>query len=287
MFLNPFRGEVEIDMQAMLSHRPYLILVCAFTGSIFVGMALVGCGSSSTATGGGTIDTSGEPTQESEDQTPPLAPVVFRAEGSDGRVTLDWRANPEEDLEGYNVYRSTSPFSDATSAIKLNNDGLIGRTSFTDGDVNNGTEYFYGVTAVGESGYESDLSDGMSATPQRERLPEGVYARGQVVYPDTTAVPNAYVYTDPSVQGTVTADSMGRFQFTEPFSEDEYTFTATTSIKPDDGMEGRTDLSTLDGNRIRKKIWIFVGTGKQSLNAISIDSVRANPGGPGLKRTGN
>jgi hypothetical protein len=111
-----------------------------------------------------------------------------------------------------------------------------------------------------------------------------VHARGRVIYPDTTAVSEAFVYTDPNVGQSVQTDSSGQFRFTESFSGSEYTFTA---IDRKEGMEGKTVVRAETNDRIQKTIWIVVGVGEKSLDAISIDSVRANPGGPGLKRTGN
>jgi hypothetical protein len=186
-------------MSAMFSLRPFLVLLCAFAVPVFVGGILAGCGSSSTAAGGGTIETTGvsdpgssqDSTQKSDDQT------------------LD----------------NTDP--------------------------------------------------GVSRNSESE-----VYATGRVVYPDTTAVPKAYVSTEPYA-GAVLADSSGRFQLTKPLPEGELTFIAEKGER-----EGQT-VVPVPGDRIQKTVWIVVGGGKRSLNAISIDSVRANPGGPGLKRTGN
>jgi len=111
-----------------------------------------------------------------------------------------------------------------------------------------------------------------------------VYARGKVIYPDTTAVSEAFVYTDPNVGQSVQTDSSGQFRFTESFSGREYTFTA---VDRREGMEGKTVVRPGSNDRIRETIWIMIGVGEKSLNALSIDSVRATPGGPGMKRTGN
>ncbi len=43
------------------------------------------------------------------DLTAPGAPASLSATGGDGQVALNWDDNPELDLAGYNVYRSTSP----------------------------------------------------------------------------------------------------------------------------------------------------------------------------------
>lgn len=213
------RQEVEAAMRAVLSRHPVLILFCVLTVSVLGGGLLAGCGSSSsTASGGGTIQTPGEPNQ-----------------GTEGR-------------EG--------------------NDQGPGDQSSDDQ----------------ESG--DQRSGDQEAVDQRGDRPmdPNVSARGRVIYPDTTVVPNAQVYADPTVGETVRTDSMGWFEFNESFPEGEYTFNA---IDLKEGREGKTTVRVGGGDRIQKTVWIVVGVGEKSLEAISIDSVRANPGGPGLKRTGN
>lgn len=111
---------------------------------------------------------------------------------------------------------------------------------------------------------------------------ENVYARGRVVTPDTVAVSNAFIRTDPPV-ATTQADSMGRFQFNEPFSDSRYTFIA---ISPGEGREGRTTVRSPSEDMSRKTIYVIIGK-EGRLNAIDIDSVRASPSGPGLRRSGN
>lgn len=186
----------------MRSLRPFLVLLCALVVSVFAGGVLTGCGSSSTASGGGTIETTG-----SSDQGPTQKP--------DDQRQGDQGTDPSDDT-------------------------------------------------------------GLAERPDSE-----VYASGRVVYPDTTAVPKAYVKTEPYA-GAVLADSSGRFVFTKPLSEKEYTFIAEKGE-----MKGKTTGVSVPGDRVPKTVWIVVGAGERSLDAMSIDSIRANPGGPGLKRTGN
>jgi len=67
-----------------------------------------------------------------------------------GAVDLDWTAySPEGDVAFYNVYRSESPFSDVTGMTPLDS-GLIDPSvrSFTDGTADDGTPFYYAVTAV-------------------------------------------------------------------------------------------------------------------------------------------
>jgi fibronectin type 3 domain-containing protein len=99
------------------------------------------------------------------DQAPPAAPTGLQATAGDRQVDLGWDANPEEDLAGYDVYRSTSSFQEVANATQVN-DELVGEASYTDADLTNGTEYFYRVTAVDDAGNESTGSNEASATPE-------------------------------------------------------------------------------------------------------------------------
>lgn len=94
------------------------------------------------------------------DTTPPAAPTGFGASGGDGLVALDWSANLETDLLGYNVYRSDSL---SGTYVKINATTLD-TPSYNDTNVNAESTYFYKVTAVDGSFNESVYSDIVSAT---------------------------------------------------------------------------------------------------------------------------
>ncbi len=73
-------------------------------------------------------------------------------------VVLTWNASPSASAVGYNVYRGTAsagPFTKLTSTPTSN-------LTFTDGNVQSGTTYYYMTTAVDGSGNESAFS---SQTP--------------------------------------------------------------------------------------------------------------------------
>jgi fibronectin type 3 domain-containing protein len=66
--------------------------------------------------------------------------VVSAREG----MVLIWAPNSEEDVVGYNIYRSTTPGQDYT---KINKE-LVRETTFTDKDIKQGQKYYYVITAV-------------------------------------------------------------------------------------------------------------------------------------------
>ncbi len=103
-------------------------------------------------------ETSGTPVAPA---TTPGAPTLNSATPGNNTVSLNWSApasNGGSAITGYRVYRSTSSGNE-TALTTL---GVV--TSYTDTAVNNGTTYYYKVTALNAVG-ESGLSGERSATP--------------------------------------------------------------------------------------------------------------------------
>jgi fibronectin type 3 domain-containing protein len=88
---------------------------------------------------------------------PPAAPTNVTATGGRARVSLSW--SEVAGATSYNIYRSTRSGNEV-----LVYSGVTG-TSFVDRGLNNGTTYYYTVTAVGPGG-ESVWSVEVSATPK-------------------------------------------------------------------------------------------------------------------------
>ncbi|NLY42566.1 MAG: hypothetical protein GX066_01030, partial [Clostridiaceae bacterium] len=99
---------------------------------------------------------------DSDDIIPPVAPGKPIAFSSNKLVELQWQPVSTEDIEGYNVYRSTSP---DTGFVRLNQWLIKGVTTYSDVTPNNGTVYYYHVTSVDRVGNESIPSDTVSALP--------------------------------------------------------------------------------------------------------------------------
>jgi len=78
----------------------------------------------------------------------PQTPEGFEAMAEDTLIKLKWKPNPEPDIQGYFVYRNNK---------RLLYDFLpIEGTSFTDTRLSNGIPYTYQVTAINDSGIESN-----------------------------------------------------------------------------------------------------------------------------------
>ncbi|MGB8506784.1 MAG: hypothetical protein WCD76_00130 [Pyrinomonadaceae bacterium] len=100
------------------------------------------------------------------DTFPPTAPTGITAAASAGapaRISLFFIANPERDVAGYNIYRSTDPNLPKENWTKLNRTPLE-RTAFQDDAVQSGVKYFYYLTAVDRTGNTSQPSDVVSDT---------------------------------------------------------------------------------------------------------------------------
>lgn len=69
------------------------------------------------------------------------------------KISLHWAANPEKDLDFYNIYRSTSGDGGYDYYVKLN------ETSFVDEINEDGKNYYYKITAVDTDGLESPAQD--------------------------------------------------------------------------------------------------------------------------------
>jgi hypothetical protein len=97
------------------------------------------------------------------DVYPPSAPTSITVAPAPGRLSLFFPANPERDVAGYNIYRSTDPNMPLQNWTKLN-DAPITRTTFQDETVASGVKYYYYLTAVDTAGNLSVPSEIVSET---------------------------------------------------------------------------------------------------------------------------
>lgn len=94
----------------------------------------------------------------------PTAPRgVSPAPATPGRISLFWAANPERDVIGYDIFRTTDPNQPRDAWTKLNRTPLD-RTTFQDDSVRSGVKYYYYVTATDSAGNVSRPSDVVSET---------------------------------------------------------------------------------------------------------------------------
>ena len=91
----------------------------------------------------------------------PSAPASITVAAAPGRLSIFFPANPEADVVGYNIYRSTDPDLPKDKWNKLN-PGLLTKTTFQDEKVESGRRYYYYLTAFDTAGNVSPLSDVVS-----------------------------------------------------------------------------------------------------------------------------
>ncbi|MBC8031759.1 MAG: hypothetical protein H7Z16_16875 [Pyrinomonadaceae bacterium] len=91
----------------------------------------------------------------------PSAPTSITIAAAPGRLSLFFPANPELDVAGYNIYRSTDPDLPKDKWSKLNS-ALLTRTTFQDEKVESGEKYFYYLEAVDQVGNVSPASEVVS-----------------------------------------------------------------------------------------------------------------------------
>jgi len=145
---------MHVNTRSLPRHIQTLLSVLLLTSLVFTG---VGCGGAG-ANGGD--DGNGDDDNGDEDTTAPAAPSGLTADADNALVTLSWDA--VDDADTYSVYRATSP-TDSTSGSPLDTD--VTETSFADESPDNGTTYYYRVTATDEAGNESDGSGEVQSTP--------------------------------------------------------------------------------------------------------------------------
>ena len=97
------------------------------------------------------------------DVFPPSAPGPVTIAGAPGRLSIFFPANPETDVAGYNIFRSTDPNLPREKWTKLNG-ALLTKTTFLDENVESGKTYYYYIIAVDLTGNVSDPSDVKSET---------------------------------------------------------------------------------------------------------------------------
>ena len=84
---------------------------------------------------------------------PPEAPKGLTVKYKEGKAFLNWDANQEKDLAGYNIYRKRK----CASYEKINT-FLVKTSEYIDSNIEAGELYYYQIKAVDEAGQESEAS---------------------------------------------------------------------------------------------------------------------------------
>ncbi len=89
------------------------------------------------------------------DFTPPAAPTALKIAKRDRAVALSWNPNTEKDLNGYNIYRGSTP-----EAINRINSSPVdpGMLEYLDAGMVSGEKYYYAISAIDQTMNESPLT---------------------------------------------------------------------------------------------------------------------------------
>lgn len=115
---------------------------------------------------GGTPIESGESNiveVEPKDTFAPTAPSALTIAAVPGTISIFFAANPEKDIDGYAIYRTTDANLDRAEWPRLNQE-LLKTNTFQDTRVESGVTYFYYLKAVDTRGNTSDASEIVSET---------------------------------------------------------------------------------------------------------------------------
>ncbi len=93
----------------------------------------------------------------------PSPPASLTIAAAPGRLSIFFPANPEPDIAGYNIYRSTDQDLPKERWTKLS-PALLTRTTFQDENVESGKRYYYYLTATDQAGNVSQPSEVVSET---------------------------------------------------------------------------------------------------------------------------
>lgn len=98
-----------------------------------------------------------------DDDTTPATPRGVYSITGDMDVLIGWYPNQESDLAGYVIYSMVEGSRDYIEIAEINDSDA---TSYLDEDVQNGTTYYYAVSAFDLDGNESAQSPAIADTPR-------------------------------------------------------------------------------------------------------------------------
>jgi len=182
-------------------------------------------------------------------------PAAALTYDTDGNVSLQWPANSESDLAGYNVYRATQsggPYAKINAA-------LVTAPSSVDAQTSDGATYYYVVSAVDQVGNESGYSPesegcrvdmsaptiwasplgGYFSEAQAVRLRSSEPATIHYTTDGTTPTASSQVYSDPlsiDVETTVKFLAVDLAGNTSNVRTEIYTFADPGADSDNDGM---------------------------------------------------
>ncbi|OGV43507.1 MAG: hypothetical protein A2X46_13055 [Lentisphaerae bacterium GWF2_57_35] len=98
------------------------------------------------------------------DASVPLPPARLTAlPRENGVIRLGWVSPPGVSVKGYNIYRSSSSFTETSQATWINPSNIVSLLSYSDYPSNGDGTYYYRLSTINQAGTTSSLSDEVSA----------------------------------------------------------------------------------------------------------------------------
>ncbi len=220
----------------------------------------------------------------------PAPPANLAAIAGNSQVSLSWTAS--SGATSYNIYCGTLPGAENTTPIATN---ITGAT-YTDGNLTNGTTYYYEVAAVNTAG-ASGVSNETSATPQVPSALIAVYqinAGGAAVgsfaadafsNAGTASSKNVTVATTGVANAAPAAiyqsDRLGTFTYTFPGLTPNATYTVRLHFAEVywNAAGKRLFNVTINGVNELTKFDIFAAAGGGNMAVVKSFIITANPNG--------
>lgn len=164
---NVYRSESKIEAGKILNKTPVTDIrfpdrLFEFDKEYFYFVRSVSVG-----TGGMPIESSESNivTVKPKDTFAPSAPASITLAATPTTISIFFPTNPENDVTGYRIYRSTDPNLKKSDWMPLTSD-LLETNTFQDTNVESGKTYYYYLTATDKFGNVSEPSDVISETIQ-------------------------------------------------------------------------------------------------------------------------
>lgn len=98
-----------------------------------------------------------------EDKFAPIPPSAISIAAAPKNLSIFFAVNPEKDIAGYRIYRTTDLNQPKSNWFLVTNE-LLTTNTFQDKDIESGKTYYYYLTAIDRSGNISDPSEIVSET---------------------------------------------------------------------------------------------------------------------------
>ncbi|HTK38122.1 MAG TPA: hypothetical protein VL325_06490 [Pyrinomonadaceae bacterium] len=97
------------------------------------------------------------------DTFPPSPPAAITLAAAPNNISIFFAVNPEKDIAGYKIYRSTDPDQDKSQWALLTPQ-LLPTNTFQDAKIESGRTYYYYITATDKAGNVSEPSEVVKET---------------------------------------------------------------------------------------------------------------------------